>query len=134
MKTNKLMLTLSAAILLIAGCKDKEVWVEDSPYITVSSPTKDQVLQDGDSIRINAVIEPKSVLITYYHIILLDQKHSILNSKVICKKDESKVEIDTAFTYNIKKTSDLLLQVHAQLADGNYIRDETRFKLVDSKK
>ncbi len=135
MKTKNLVLTFSTAFLLVIGCKDKEVWVEDSPYITVTSPTKEQLIQDNDSIRIKAVIEPKSGSITSYHIILLDNdKQSILNNKVMCEKKQISVSIDTAFTYNINKTSSLLLQVHAQLEDGTYLRDETRFKLVDTKK
>ncbi|WP_439558870.1 hypothetical protein [Dyadobacter sp.] len=52
----------------------------------------------------------------------------------MCEKKQISVSIDTAFTYNINKTSSLLLQVHAQLEDGTYLRDETRFKLVDTKK
>ncbi|CAG5070650.1 hypothetical protein DYBT9623_03195 [Dyadobacter sp. CECT 9623] len=136
MKANHLLLTLSASFFLFTGCRDKTVWIEDSPFITVTSPTQNQAMEDNDSIRVEALIQPKSAPIVSYHIVMMgEEKEVILNYKTICDcKDKSTVAIDTAFTYDIKKTSNVLLHVSAELEDRTHIRDETRFKLVDTKK
>lgn len=136
MKMNKLMLTLAVSFLLVAGCREKTVWIEDSPYITVSSPIQNQVLQDGDSIRVKALIQPKSgPVVSYYIMMMSDEKQVVCNYNTICKcEDKSSVQIDTAFSYDINKDANMLLLVSAELEDGTHIRDETRFKLSNTKK
>ena len=136
MKTNKLMITLFALVLLVASCKDKEIHTQDSPYITVTSPTKNQVVQDNDSIRVEALIQPETGSVISYQVNLLSKKkHIIYESREHCNcKDIKNISISKAFMYDTNKTSDMLLQVQAELKDGTYIREEIPIKLVDSKK
>jgi len=65
---NKSILTLSALIIFIAACKEKEIQrsFEDSPFITAASPARNQVFEDTDSVQIEAVIEPQNTSVLNY--------------------------------------------------------------------
>jgi hypothetical protein len=136
MKTNRSILALVAMTLFTVACKEKEILREDSPYITVTSPARDQAINDSDNIIVKAVIEPKNQSVVSYNVWLIDnKKNNIYNKKTDCDcKGKIKVEINTSFQYDINKTSDLLLHIDAVLEDGSNIREEIPFKLVDVKK
>ena len=136
MKTNKLMITLFASVAMVASCKDKEIDYEDSPYITVASPTKNQAVQDNDSIRVEALIQPKTSSVVSYQVNLLTKKkHIVHESREPCDcKNIKNISISKAFMYDISKTSDMLLQLQAELEDGTLIREDVPIKLIDSKK
>ncbi|KQS24684.1 hypothetical protein [Dyadobacter sp. Leaf189] len=136
MKAKKLMLALSASILLVAGCKDNEIDAEDSQYITMTSPMKNQEVQDSDSIRVDATIKPNSGAVASYQVYLLDKKGKRMHeTKIMCGcADKGNVAIDLAFMYDVKKTSDMYIQVQAELEDGTRIHEEMPFRLVDTKK
>ena len=136
MKTSKLIWTAAGFAILAAGCKENEYSYEDSPYIEVISPARNQAVEDKDTVVVKAIIKPPHGSVLNYHIILLDnEKRSIYNQPTECDcKDQSSVEIEAKFAYNIEETSNLVLQVHAEIENGLFIREEIPFRFVDSKK
>ncbi|WP_026631118.1 hypothetical protein [Dyadobacter alkalitolerans] len=135
MKTNRSIIVL-AALAALSACKEKEVPKADSSYITVTSPTWKQEINDNTDIVVKAVIKPQEKSVVSYHIFLVDdKKREIYNTKTDCDcKDKSEVQLEAAFKYDIKKTSELLLRIDAVLSDGSSIREEIPFKLIDAKK
>lgn len=135
MKTN-ISSAVAAALLLLAACEEKEVPRADSSYITVTSPTWKQEINDTEEIKVKAVIKPKDKSVVSYHIWLIDQdKKEIYNKKTDCDcKGKEEVQLDAAFKYDISKTSDLLLHIDAELSDASKIKEEIPFKLIDVKK
>ena len=136
MKANKFVVVAGLLAFQLTGCRDKEVYTFDSPFITITSPAKNQSFQDRDSVTVKAFIEPQKVPVEHYFLILLDnEKKVILNEKVDCDcHGKTRIDLERTFLYDINKTSDLLLQLVAHLEDGTDLREEVRFKLVDSKK
>jgi hypothetical protein len=136
MKTNPSFLALSAFALLLSSCEEQERMYEDSSQITVNLPTRKQAIEDQDSVIIKAVIEPVNSSVVSYQIWLIDNnKNWIYNKQQSCDcKGVSAVNIEGAFLYDIDKTSDLILNVHAKLENGTHIREEIPFRLVDSQK
>ncbi|MCE7069120.1 MULTISPECIES: hypothetical protein [unclassified Dyadobacter] len=135
MKTNRSMIVLSA-LAALSACKEKEVPRADSSYITVTSPSWKQEINDTEEIVVKAVIKPQEKSVVSYYIYLIDnEKKEIYNKKTECDcKDKDEVQVEASFKYDIKKTSELLLHVDAVLSDGSNIREEIPFKLVDVKK
>jgi len=136
MKTNRSILTFATLAAFIGACEEREVLREDSPYITVNSPTRNQTIEDKDSVMVKAVIEPKNTSVVSYHIWLIDnEKNTIYNRKTDCNCEGMvTVPVKASFQYDIKKTSDLLLHIDAVLKDGTNLREELPFILADIKK
>ncbi len=135
MKAKKSMIVF-AALVAFTACEEKEIPRADSSYITVTSPSWKQEINDTEEIKVKAVIKPKDKSVVSYHIWLIDhEKKEIYNKKTECDcigKEE--VQLDASFKYDISKTSDLLLHIDAELSDASQIREEIPFKLIDVKK
>ncbi|MCE7061994.1 hypothetical protein [Dyadobacter sp. CY343] len=130
------ILILSTLGAVIAACKEQEIKREDSPFITVTSPARNQSVDDTSTIFIKATIEPKNTSVIRYHVWLNNQqKKSILMERRECDcKGKDTVHVEESFKYDTNKTAELLLHVDATLEDGTEIREEVPFKLVDVKK
>ena len=135
MKANRSMIVF-AALAAFTACEEKEIPRADSSYITVTSPSWKQEINDTEEIKVKAVIKPKGKSVVSYHIWLIDhEKKEIYNKKTECDcKGKEEVQLDASFKYDISKTSDLLLHIDAELSDASQIREEIPFKLIDVKK
>jgi hypothetical protein len=135
MKTKR-SIYIIAAFAAFTACEDKEIPRADSSYITVTSPTWKQEINDNEEVKVKAVIKPKDKSVVSYHIWLVDhEKKEIYNKKTDCDcKGKEEVQLDASFKYDISKTSDLLLHIDAELSDASQIKEEIPFKLIDVKK
>lgn len=136
MKTKQLFMPLACILVSMASCEDKEKKYEDSPLITVNSPLRNQVIEDTDSVKIQATIENKetSPIKSFSIWLLNNDKKFIYQEEWPCNcKGEKLVTIQKKFLYDINKTSDLLLHVDATLENGTSLREEIPFRLLDKK-
>lgn len=136
MKTKQLFMPLACMLVSMASCEEKEKKYEDSPLITVNSPLRNQVIEDTDSVKVQAVIENKEASpVKSFAVWLLDnEKKYIYHEEWPCDcKGEKLVTVQTKFLYNISKSSDLLLHVDATLENGTSLREEVPFRLLDKK-
>lgn len=136
MKTKQLLMPLACTLAFIASCEEKERKYEDSPLITVNSPLRNQVIEDTDSVKVQAVIENKnaSPVKSFSVWVLNNEKSYIYQKEWPCNcKGEKLVTVQTKFKYDINKTSDLLLHVDAMLENGTSLREEIPFRLLDKK-
>jgi hypothetical protein len=134
MKPSKAIITLFGMVGLLTACKEKEQL--DSPFITITSPTINQLVEDSDSIRVEALIEPKNTSVLHYNLSVRSKKDRLIyesQSSCDCKTSPT-VKVEKSFVYNVKETSELTLEIQARLADGSDIRETRPFRLVDSKK
>lgn len=131
-----LLISVAGTMLLLCSCKENERKYEDSPLITVHSPTTKQAIEDNDSVRIQAVIENKNASLENFSVWLIDNnKQYIYNQQWHCDcKDEKFVVVRTTFLHDIAKTSDLILNIHAQFSNGEIVREEVPFRLIDTPK
>ncbi len=136
MKTKQLFTPLACTLAFIVSCEEKEKKYEDSPLITVNSPLRNQVINDADTVRVQAVIENKEASpIKSVSVWLLDnEKKYIYHKEWPCDcKGEKLVTIQTKFLYDIHKSSDLVLHLDATLENGTSLREEIPFRLLDTK-
>ncbi|SKC13908.1 hypothetical protein [Dyadobacter psychrophilus] len=135
MKANRSMIVF-AALAAFTACEEKEIPRADSSYITVTSPSWKQEIEDNEEIVVKAVIKPQEKSVISYRIWLLDnEKKEIYNKAAGCDcKDKDEVQLEASFKYDISKTSELLLHIDAELSDASKIHEEIPFKLVDVKK
>nr|WP_295927992.1 hypothetical protein [uncultured Dyadobacter sp.] len=131
-----LLISVAGTMSLFSACKEKERVYEDSPLITVHSPTRKQIIEDTDSVRIQAVIENKNASLKNVSVWLMDNnKQYIYNQQWPCDcKDEKIVVISTSFLHDIAKTSDLIINIHAEFNNGETVREEAPFRLIDTPK
>lgn len=126
---NFVALCLGVAIA-VAGCKEKEV---DSKFITVSSPKLNAVLEDKDSVIIEAVIKPeKTTVISYTVTVKTKNDQTIFSAQRGCDCESlSEVKLREAFLYDINKTSDVFLEIVAVLSDTRETRERVPFLIKD---
>ena len=136
MKTISFFISLLVIAICCSSCKEKERVYEDSPLIDVKSPTKNQAIEDTDSVRVQAVIENKNGSLKNISVWLIDSnKQYIYNEQWPCDCQKEKVVVvNTAFLHDINKTSDLILNVHAEFDKEGLVREEVPFRLLDKKK
>ncbi|MCF0070970.1 hypothetical protein LZD49_10840 [Dyadobacter sp. CY261] len=130
MKTRYCVVIGVAAAFTIAACKEKEV---DSKFITVSSPKANQVINDRDSVIIEAVIKPEKTTVNRYTV-TVKNKHdkTLFTSNRGCDcKSLSEVKLRESFFYDIDKTSDVFLEITAVLDDNSETREKVPFVLQD---
>jgi len=136
MKRTLSLIPLACILVSMASCKEKGKKYEDSPLITVNSPLRNQVIEDKDSVKVQAVIENKEVSsIKSFSVWVLDNENKyIYHEEWPCDcKGEKLVTVQTKFLYDIIKSSDLLLHVDATLENGTSLREEIPFRLLDTK-
>lgn len=130
MKTNYHLIALTSLLAMSASCKEKEVVSSD---IMVVSPKPHQVIEDKDSVQIEAIFKPKGASITGYSMTVKDKQDKLVfNKQASCDcKSRDRVEIKTAFFHDIDKTSDLFLEIKAVLDDGREIGEKIPFVLAE---
>lgn len=130
MKTKHFVMLCIGTTIAIAGCKEKEI---DSPEISVSSPKSHEVIEDKDSVRIEALITPKNRSVTSYAISVQNKQDKVIYSaqRGCDCKDLSEVKVKQSFLYDISKTSDLFLEIKVTLDDGKELREKVAFVLAD---
>jgi hypothetical protein len=114
--------------MAIAACKEKEV---DSKFITVNSPNANQVINDKDSVIVEAVIKPEKTTVNRYTVTVKNKHNKVLftsNKGCECKAT-SEVKIRESFLYDIDKTSDVFLEIVAVLDDNSETREKVPFVL-----
>nr|WP_295927995.1 hypothetical protein [uncultured Dyadobacter sp.] len=107
------------------SCKEKTVQI-DSEFITVSSPTPRQVINDSDSVDIDFVIKPQDASVTKF-LITVTNKHgkTIFSSQQGCDcKSQSEVTVHKAFLYDVEKTMDVSVLITAVLDNGKELREK----------
>jgi hypothetical protein len=134
MKTKNLLFAMSLTVAFYS-CRDKEKYIFDSPYINVSSPSRNQVVEDRDSLVVTATIAgTKSAVVSYEIWMSNKEKAYVLYLKKDCDSTNQKsLNIRESFSCDIPETTDVLLHVDAILADGTSLNEEVPFKLADSK-
>lgn len=130
METKRLFISLACTLAVLTSCKEKVV---DSADITVLSPKSHQVIEDKDSVRIEAVIQPQNAFVVSYSITVKNKHDKLLfSAQRGCDcKSQSKVNVEASFLYNIDKTSDVFLEIIAVLDDSREIREKVPFVLVE---
>ncbi|WP_026631122.1 hypothetical protein [Dyadobacter alkalitolerans] len=131
MKSNRLGLAILSLAMLVGACKEKNVF-EDSPYITVISPVRDQVFQDKDSIRIKAQIEPKNTSVINSRVNIIDKKGKVLfSSNLGCAcSNMPLIKIEKSILYPVKKKQDVYLEICADLENGQSICEKIPFVIT----
>ncbi|ACT96860.1 hypothetical protein [Dyadobacter fermentans] len=130
MEKKRVVMLCILAAMAIAGCKEKEI---DSPEISVLSPKSHEVINDKDSVRIEATITPNDRSVTSYTItVQTKQDKVIFSAQRGCDcKGQSEVIVKQSFMYDVGKTSDVLLEIKAILDDGKELREKVAFVLAD---
>lgn len=130
MKAKRFVMLWVGAAMAIAGCKEKEI---DSPEISVISPKSGEVVEDKDSVRIEAIISPKNKSVISYAITVKTKNDKVIfNAQRGCDcKGLSEVKVKESFVYDINKTSDLFLEIKAMLDDGKELREKVAFVLTE---
>jgi hypothetical protein len=128
MKLKIAILSLVCFTLFFVACKEKEL---DSPYITVHSPTRNQSLQDKDSVKVKAQIEPKNTSVVNTVITIKDKKEKTLASANLGCACDSKpvVNIEQSLFYEVKKKQNVILEICAELKNGEKICETVPFEL-----
>lgn len=130
MKTKHFFALCLGAALMLTGCEEKEL---DSPEIAVLSPKSHEVIEDTDSVRIEAIITPKNTTVTSYYL-NVKNKHGklIFNAQRGCDcKSLGQVKLRVAFLYEVEETLDVFLDIEAVLEDGRTIREKIPFVLAE---
>lgn len=126
---SKYCLTLCIGVAIaVAACKEKEV---DSKFITVSSPTPHQRINDKDSVVIEAIIKPQNTTVISYSVSVKTKNDKILfttNRSCDCKLVKE-VKMRESFLYDIDQTSDVFLEIVAVMADNSETREKVPFIL-----
>ncbi|MHA4741634.1 hypothetical protein [Dyadobacter sp. MSC1_007] len=128
MKTNLFLALATGLSIALLGCDEKKV---DSPEITVFSPKSHQVLDDNDSIRIEAVIKPAHAKVTDYSLIVKDKYEKVLFSTQKKSNETSEVKIKESFLYDINKTTNVFLDITAWMDNEELARERVPFVLHD---
>ncbi|KAA6436749.1 hypothetical protein FEM33_21690 [Dyadobacter flavalbus] len=128
MKSGIAILSLVFFTLYFVACKEKEL---DSPYITVLSPTRNQSLQDKDSIKVKAQIEPKNTSVVNTVITIRDKKeHTLTSANLGCACDSKPVvNIEKSLFYEVKKKQNVILEICAELKNGEKVCETVPFEL-----
>jgi hypothetical protein len=102
-------------------------------FITVNSPKANQVINDKDSVIVEAVIKPEKTTVNRYTVTVKNKHNKVLftsNKGCECKA-MSEVNIRESFLYDIDKTSDVFLEIVAVLDDNSETREKVPFVLHD---
>jgi hypothetical protein len=130
MKTKLCLALCFAGVVAFAACKEKEV---DSKFITINSPKANQVINDKDSVIIEAVIKPEKTTVNRYSVTVKNKHNKVLftsNKSCDCKA-LSEVKIRESFLYDIDKTSDVFLEINAVFDNNSETREKVPFVLHD---
>lgn len=130
MKAKSCLALCMGASMLVMACKENEV---DSKFITVISPKANQVINDKDSVIIEAVIKPEKTSVTSYSVSVKNKHNKALFTSINgCDcKSLNEVKIRKSFLYDIDKTSDVFLEINAVLSDNRETREKIPFVLKD---
>lgn len=128
MKTKLFNVLCTGMVIVLISCEEKAI---DSPEITVFSPKLHEVIDDNDSIRIEAVIKPAHAKITDYSIIVKDKYEKVLFSTQKKCNEPGDVKIKESFFYDINKITNVFLDIAAWKDNEELVRERVPFVLND---
>lgn len=130
MKTKYLISICVGITAAVMACKEKEI---DSEFITVSSPGVHQVINDKDSVTIDAVIKPKNAFVASFSLTVTNKHNKTLySSQNGCDcKSLSEVIVHKSFLYDVETSTDAYLLITAVLDNGQELRKKIPFVLQD---